>query len=67
LRSATGFPIGRLRFGGSLPDCCRRAGFDAIISETSKNSEFLLKLAGDIFQPISDRFAVAAEKLKTAA
>jgi phasin family protein len=44
-----------------------RSTFDALIAETSKNSETLLKLAGDVFQPISNRFAVAAEKIKTAA
>lgn len=44
-----------------------RSAFDALIAETSKNSETLLKLAGDVFQPISNRFAVAAEKIKTAA
>lgn len=44
-----------------------RATFDSFISETSKNSETVLKLAGEAMQPISNRFAVAAEKIKTAA
>jgi phasin family protein len=44
-----------------------RNAFDSMIAETSKNSETLLKLAGDVFQPISNRFAVAAEKMKAAA
>lgn len=44
-----------------------RTAFDALIAETSKNSETVLKLAGDVFQPISNRFAVAAEKIKVAA
>jgi phasin family protein len=44
-----------------------RSAFDQMIADTSKNSEAMLKLAGDIFQPISNRFAVAAEKMKTAA
>lgn len=44
-----------------------RSAFDAMIAETSKNSENMLKLAGEVFQPISNRFAVAAEKLKVAA
>ena len=44
-----------------------RNAFDQLIAETSKNSETLLKVAGDVFQPISNRFAVAAEKIKTAA
>lgn len=44
-----------------------RSAFDQMMAETSKNSETMLKLAGDVFQPISNRFAVAAEKMKTAA
>lgn len=44
-----------------------RSAFDRMIADTSKNSETMLKVAGDIFQPISNRFAVAAEKVKTAA
>lgn len=44
-----------------------RTAFDQMIAETSKNSETLLKVAGDVFQPISNRFAVAAEKFKAAA
>lgn len=44
-----------------------RSAFDQLIAETSKNSETMLKIAGDVFQPISNRFAVAAEKMKVAA
>ncbi|MBS0502211.1 MAG: phasin family protein [Proteobacteria bacterium] len=44
-----------------------RTAFDALIADASKNSETFLKLAGDVFQPISNRFAVAAEKIKVAA
>jgi phasin family protein len=44
-----------------------RTAFDQMIAETSKNSETLLKVAGDVFQPLSNRFAVAAEKFKAAA
>lgn len=44
-----------------------RTAFDSFIAETSKNSETVLKLAGEAMQPISNRFAVAAEKIKTAA
>ena len=44
-----------------------RSAFDQLIAETSKNSETMLKLAGEVFQPISNRFAVAAEKMKTVA
>lgn len=44
-----------------------RKSFDDMIAEASKTSETVLKLAGDIFQPLSNRFAVAAEKIKVAA
>jgi len=41
-----------------------RTAFDNLVAETSKNTEAMLKLAGDIAQPISNRVAVAAEKIK---
>jgi phasin family protein len=44
-----------------------RSSFDSFVSESSKNTEAFLKLAGDMFQPLSNRIAVAAEKIKTAA
>lgn len=44
-----------------------RASFDSVVAETSKNTEAFIKLAGDAAQPISSRFAVAVEKVKTAA
>ncbi|TGX55056.1 phasin family protein [Sphingomonas gei] len=44
-----------------------RGAFDAYVAEASKNTEAVLKLAGDAAQPISGRFAVAAEKVKTTA
>ena len=44
-----------------------RASFDSLVAETSKNTEAFIKLAGDAGQPISSRFAVAVEKVKTAA
>lgn len=44
-----------------------RSAFDSMMSETSKNSEQMLKLASDVFQPISNRLSVAAEKMKIAA
>lgn len=43
-----------------------RSSFDNAIAEASKLSEAWVKLAGDMFQPISSRYAVAAEKLKSA-
>ncbi len=44
-----------------------RSSFDALVAETSRSTETALKLAGEVAQPISNRFAVAAEKMKTAA
>ena len=44
-----------------------RSAFDAAVAEGSKFSESLLKLFGEIAQPISTRVAVAAEKIKTPA
>jgi phasin family protein len=44
-----------------------RQSFDALVAETSRSTEQVLKLAGEVAQPISNRLAVAAEKMKTAA
>ncbi len=44
-----------------------RQSFDALVAETSRSTEQVLKLAGEVVQPISNRFAVAAEKMKTVA
>lgn len=44
-----------------------RAQFDSVVAETSKNTEAMIKLAGDAAQPLSNRFAVAVEKVKAAA
>lgn len=44
-----------------------RTSFDSIVAETSKNTEAMLKLAGEIAQPIQNRVAVAVEKVKVAA
>lgn len=41
-----------------------RTSFDQLVAESSKNTEAMLKLAGEIAQPISNRVAVAAEKIK---
>lgn len=43
------------------------SSFDAFASETSKNSEAMLKLAGDIVQPISTRVSVVTDKVKALA
>ncbi|WP_109808289.1 phasin family protein [Sphingosinithalassobacter portus] len=44
-----------------------RGAFDSYVAEASKTTEAMLKLAGDAAQPLSNRFAVAAEKVKTVA
>ncbi len=44
-----------------------RSAFDAAVKQSSKNSEAFLKLANDMFQPISNRVAVAVSKIKAAA
>jgi len=44
-----------------------RGAFDAMVAESAKSTEAMLKLAGEVAQPISNRFAVAAEKVKIAA
>ena len=43
-----------------------KASFDSLVAETSRVSESLLKVAGDVAQPISNRYALAAEKIKSA-
>lgn len=44
-----------------------RKGFDTAVAQTSKNTEAMVKLVSDMFQPISNRFAVATELFKKAA
>jgi phasin family protein len=44
-----------------------RSSFDSIVAESSKTTEAVLKLAGEVAQPISNRVAVAVEKVKAAA
>lgn len=44
-----------------------KSSFDGAVSEASKLSEAWIKLAGDVFQPLSSRYALAAEKFKSAA
>ena len=41
-----------------------RSSFDALVAETSKNTEAMLKLAGDAAQPLSNRVALATDKFK---
>jgi phasin family protein len=44
-----------------------RKGFDAAVAQGSKNTEFMVKLVSDMFQPISNRIAVTTELFKKAA
>lgn len=44
-----------------------RQSFDKMVAQTSTSTETMLKLAGEIAQPISNRMAIAADKMKVAA
>jgi phasin family protein len=44
-----------------------KSSFDSAVAESSKVTEAWLKLAGEIVQPVSNRFAVAMEKARTTA
>ncbi|WP_174279353.1 phasin family protein [Sphingomonas bacterium] len=44
-----------------------RQQFELMVAETSRSTEAALKLAGEVAQPISNRWALAAEKMKQAA
>ncbi|GGB38912.1 hypothetical protein GCM10011380_30450 [Sphingomonas metalli] len=44
-----------------------RSSFDAMVAQASRGTEASLKLAGEVAQPISNRVAVAAEKMKVVA
>lgn len=44
-----------------------RQQFDAMIAETSRSTESMLKIAGEVVQPISNRVAITVEKIKAAA
>ena len=44
-----------------------KASFDSMVAEASRVSESLMKVAGDVAQPLSTRYALAAEKIKTTA
>jgi phasin family protein len=41
-----------------------RSQFDGAVAEMSKSTEFYMKLAGEMFQPIQSRYTVAAEQVK---
>ncbi|MBU6207738.1 MAG: TIGR01841 family phasin [Alphaproteobacteria bacterium] len=42
-----------------------KSAFENLVAESSKASEATLKFFGDVFQPLSNRYAVAAEKAKS--
>ena len=44
-----------------------RAAFDSAVAESARLSESVLKLAGDVAEPITSRYTVAAERVKTLA
>jgi phasin family protein len=44
-----------------------RSAFDAAVAESARVSEAMLKLAGDVAEPLTSRYAVAAERVKTLA
>jgi phasin family protein len=43
-----------------------RSQFDMMVAETSRFSEVAIKVAGDVAQPITSRYSVAAERVRTA-
>jgi phasin family protein len=42
-----------------------RSQFDGAVAEMSKSTEFTLKLMGEVFQPLQNRYSVVAEEMKT--
>ena len=42
-----------------------RHQFDAVVADFSKSTEFYMKLAGEIAQPLQNRYAAATEQLKS--
>ena len=44
-----------------------KSQFDSIVAESSKLSEAVIKLAGEVAEPITSRYSVAAERVKSVA
>jgi len=44
-----------------------KSQFESMIAESTKMSEAMIKLAGDVVEPISSRYSVAAERVKSLA
>ncbi len=59
VKSATDFFRLQSYFDGTL--------FDALVAETSLLSETVIKLAGDVAEPLASRYSVAAERVKAVA
>lgn len=60
--SAVKSPAELLQLNGEFA----KTSFDTTVAELSKVSETLTKMMGDIFQPLSNRYTVASEKIKAA-
>lgn len=43
-----------------------KSSFDSAVAEASKFSESIMKIAGEVTQPLSTRYAIAADKIKAA-
>lgn len=44
-----------------------RSAFDSLVAESSKISEQVIKIAGEVAEPITSRYSVAAERVKNIA
>jgi phasin family protein len=44
-----------------------RSAFDSLVAESSKMSETVIKMAGDVAEPVTSRYAIAAERVKNVA
>ena len=44
-----------------------RSAFDALVAENAKLSETVIKVAGEVAEPITSRYSVAAERVKNLA
>jgi hypothetical protein len=43
-----------------------RTAFDTLIADSARSTEMMMKMAGEITQPLSNRVAIATEKMKIA-
>ena len=42
-----------------------KAQFDSMVAEMSKMTEMMMKISGDVMEPVQNRFAIATDKMKT--